>query len=69
MAEESSRSVSPSAGPISAFYVGYAAALAATSGHIDPQKAVRSAVEKALKLCEAGNEQGPDRGGWAETAR
>ncbi len=69
LAEESSRSVCPSAGAISSFYVGYAAALAATSGHVDPQTAVRSAVEKALKLCTAGNEQGPDQGGWAATAQ
>jgi hypothetical protein len=69
LAAESARSVSPSAGAISTFYVGYAAALAATSGHIDAQSAVRSAVEKAMKLCEDGKEPGPGRGGWTETAQ
>ncbi len=69
LAEESSRSVSPSAGPISAFYVGYAAALAATSGHIEPQEAMKSAVEKTMKICEGGNEAARDSGGWAATAQ
>lgn len=69
LAEESSRAVGPSAGPISAFYVGYAAALAATSGHISPQAAVDSAAEKAMRLCKDGNEEGPDSGGWAENAQ
>ena len=69
LAAKSARSVSPSAGPISAFYVGYAAALAATSGHVDAQSAMRSAVEKAMKLCEDGKEAGPGNGGWSETAQ
>ncbi|WP_345468850.1 DUF6457 domain-containing protein, partial [Paeniglutamicibacter antarcticus] len=49
LAQESSTSVSPSSGPISTFYAGYAAALAATSRHVDPQEAVKTAVEKIMK--------------------
>ncbi|WP_434615883.1 DUF6457 domain-containing protein [Arthrobacter sp. A5] len=69
LADESGRSVGPSAGPISTFVVGYAAALAATSGHVDPQAAVRSAADTALKLCEDGTPGGPDTEGWAGTAQ
>ena len=69
LAAESARSVSPSAGAVSAFYVGYAAALAAASGHVDAQSAVHSAVEKAMALCENGREAGPGGGGWTETAQ
>ncbi len=69
VAEETSRSVSPTAGPVSAFYVGYAAALASTSGHINTQTAVTNATEKVMKLCEGGNEKGAQGGGWADTAQ
>lgn len=69
LADESARSVSPSAGAISAFVVGYAAALAVTSGHVDSQAAVKSAVDTALKLCEDGTADGPDTDGWAGTAQ
>ncbi|GAA5228484.1 DUF6457 domain-containing protein [Paeniglutamicibacter antarcticus] len=69
LAQESSQSVSPSSGPISTFYAGYAAALAATSGHVDPQEAVKTAVGKVRKLCEEGSEAGKDSGGWAETGQ
>lgn len=69
VAEKSSRSVSPSAGPIGAFYVGYAAALATTSGGVDTQTAVTNAAEKVMKLCEGVNEGGPEGGGWTDTAQ
>ncbi len=69
VAEETSRLVSPSAGPISAFYVGYAAALAATSGHVDTTTAVTNAAEKVMELCEGVNEEAPEGGGWADTAQ
>ncbi len=69
LADESARSAGPSAGPISTFVVGYAAALAVSSGHVDSQAAVRSAVETALKLCQNGAASGPDTDGWAGTAQ
>ena len=69
MAEETSRSVSPSAGPVSAFCVGYAAALAATSGNVDAETAVTDSAEKVMKLCEGVTEGGPEDGGWADTAQ
>lgn len=69
VAAETSRSISPSAGPISAFYVGYAAALAATSGHVDAQTAVKNAAEKTMKLCASGTDDVPEGRGWAGTAQ
>ena len=69
LASESARSVSPSAGAVSAFYVGYAAAQAASSGHVDARSAVGSALEKALALCENGRDAGPGSGGWTEPAQ
>ncbi len=69
LADESARTAGPSAGPISAFIVGYAAALAVSSGHVDSPAAVSSAVDTALKLCEDGTAGGPDTKGWAGTAQ
>ncbi len=69
LADESARSAGPSAGPISTFLVGYAAALAVSSGHVASQAAVRSAVDTALKLCQNGSAGGPDMDGWAGTAQ
>lgn len=69
LAAQSARSVDPSAGPISAFYVGYAAALAASSGQVDAQEAMRSAAQTAMTLCQDGNDQDLGSGGWAETAQ
>ena len=66
---EISRVVSPSAGPVSAFSVGYAATLAATSAHINTQTAITNAAEKVMKLCEGGNEEDPEGGHWSDTAQ
>ena len=69
LASQSARSAGPSAGPISAFYVGYAAALATASGHVDAQEAMKSAAQTVITLCQDGNDADPGRGGWAETAQ
>ncbi|MBG0740872.1 hypothetical protein IV500_15965 [Paeniglutamicibacter antarcticus] len=69
LADESTRSAGPSAAPISTFLVGYAAALAVSSGHVGSQAAVRSAVDTALQLCGNGKTGGPDTQGWAGTAQ
>ncbi len=69
LADESARSAGPQAAPISTFVVGYAAALAVSSGHVDSQAAVRSAVDTALALCQDGTHGGPDTQGWAGTAQ
>lgn len=69
VAAQSARSVGGSAGAVSAFYVGYAAALAATSGHVDAQEAVRTAAQKVLELSRDGDAAGPASGGWTETAQ
>lgn len=66
---ERSRSVSPSAGPVSALIVGYAAGLAAKGGKTGSSAAVRSAAEVALQLCQDGTEGGPDAQGWSNTAQ
>jgi len=68
LAEEST-SVSPSAGPISAFVVGFAAGQATNSGKRDVQSAVDTAVQKARGLVSGGTQDGPDRKGWVDSAQ
>lgn len=69
LAQESARAVNPSAAPISALLVGYAAGLAAQNGEGSPDEAVQSAAEIALQLCEHGLDGGPDSAGWTTTAQ
>ncbi|HCB56367.1 MAG TPA: hypothetical protein DEP82_00050 [Arthrobacter bacterium] len=66
---EQSRSVSPSAGAVSALIVGYAAGLAAKVGKTESSAAVRSAAEVALQLCRDGAEGGPDAQGWTNSGQ
>lgn len=66
---EQSRSVSPSAGAVSALIVGYAAGLAAKGGKTESSAAVRSAADVALQLCRDGAAGGPDAQGWASSAQ
>jgi hypothetical protein len=67
--EQSATHISPSAGPVSALIVGYAAGLAATGGKKNADEAVRTAADVALRLCKDGTEGGPDRKGWTDTAQ
>ena len=46
VAEDISRPVSPSAGPVRACCVGYVTELAAASGHIDTESAMTNAAQK-----------------------
>ena len=69
LAQESARAVNPSAAPISALLVGYAAGLAARNGEGTPNEAVQSAAQTALQLCEHGINGGPDSAGWTTTAQ
>lgn len=69
LAQESARAVNPSAAPISALLVGYAAGLAAQNGEGTPNEAVQSAARTALQLCEHGVDGGPDSAGWTTTAQ
>lgn len=69
LAQESARAVNPSAAPISALLVGYAAGLAVQNGEGTPNEAVQSAADMALQLCEHGVDGGPDDAGWTTTAQ
>lgn len=69
LAEKSSQSVSPSAGPLSTFMVGYAAGLAATSGKKSSDAAVRSALDVATQVAERGTDGRPESDGWTDTAQ
>ena len=69
LAQDSARAVNPSAAPISALLVGYAAGLASQNGEGTPNEAVQSAAETALQLCEHGVDGGPDSAGWTTTAQ
>jgi len=66
---EESRSVSPSAGPISTFIVGFAAGQATNSGKRAVQSAVETAVKKVHGLVDDGTQGGPDSKGWVDTAQ
>jgi hypothetical protein len=67
--EQSAQHISPSAGPVSALLVGYAAGLAATNGKKEAREAVGTAADVALKLCREGAGGGPDSKGWTATAQ
>jgi hypothetical protein len=70
LVDESVRSISPSAGPVSTFFVGYAAGLASTSGEKEANAAVHTAAHTALEALEHGvSEQAPASDGWSDTAQ
>jgi len=65
LATDTSAALTPSAGAISTFLVGYAAGSAATTGSTGSSEAVRDAVRIAHQSIEPGS---PDAG-WADTAQ
>ncbi|MCU1548185.1 MAG: hypothetical protein JWO29_1136 [Arthrobacter sp.] len=69
LAEESSRSVGPQAGAVSAFIVGYAAGTASTGGRQSTHEAVLNAADKVIQLADDGESGGPDDKGWTKTAQ
>ena len=66
---EESRSVSPSAGPVSTFLVGFAAGQATNSGKKNVQAAVETALAKVHGLVADGTQGGPDNKGWVGSAQ
>ncbi|MET0989039.1 MAG: DUF6457 domain-containing protein [Glaciihabitans sp.] len=70
LADKSTRTVGPTAGPISTFLVGYAAGLASTSGDREVAAAVDTATTTALLVVEHGiSERAPESDGWSDTAQ
>jgi hypothetical protein len=70
LVDESARSIDPSAGPVTTFFVGYAAGLASTSGEKEATAAVHTAAHTALLALEHGvSEQAPASEGWPDTAQ
>jgi hypothetical protein len=70
LAEKTSRTITPSAGAISTFVVGYAAGLAATSGERESTEAVQTAAHTALLALDGGtSEDAPASEGWSDTAQ
>ncbi len=69
IAERSAHAVTGSAGPVTTFYVGYAAALAAQTGDKTPNEAVASAASVAAQLADASAEGGHAGSGWTDTAQ
>lgn len=69
LAQRASQAVSPSAGPLTTFYVGYAAATAAGKAGKTADQAVRSAAALADRLADQGARGGQDRIGFAGTGQ
>jgi len=71
LAKRASEAVSPEAGPLTAFYVGYAAALDAAGNRTGrtPDEAVRDAAATAGRLAEEGARGGQDDVGWVATGQ
>ncbi|MFI7744906.1 DUF6457 domain-containing protein [Kocuria rhizosphaericola] len=71
LAQQASGALSPGAGALTTFYVGYAAALDATGNRAGktPDQAVRDAAATALRLTDDGAHGGQDGVGWAATGQ
>ena len=68
LGRKSEQTVSPDAGLVSAFMVGYAAGLTTTSGRKSAEEAVQKAANTAFQLAETGLD-GPDQPGWKGSAQ
>ncbi len=68
LAQKSSALVSPAAGATSAFLVGYAAGLTATSGHKESAAAVESAASTVFDIIDKGRGEQSARG-WTGSAQ
>lgn len=66
---ETSQAVSPSAGSISAFLIGYAAGSKDTRGKKGSGEAVESAAGVVMQVSAKGVHDGPDKNGWTKTAQ
>ncbi|GAB2626195.1 DUF6457 domain-containing protein [Kocuria arenosa] len=71
LAQRASGAVSPGAGALTTFYVGYAAALDAAGNRAGktPDQAVRDAAATAERLAADGAHGGQDSVGWAATGQ
>lgn len=69
IAARSARGVTGSAGPITTFYVGYAAALATQTSDQSPNEAVAAASAVAAQLADGGAGEGQAGLGWIDTAQ
>lgn len=70
LAERSSTTVTPTAGPISTFLVGYAAGVAATTSQKEAVSAVDTAARTALLVVdEVTKSESPADDGWQATAQ
>ena len=70
VADKASRTITPSAGAISTFVVGYADGLATTNGERANTEAVQTAANTALLALEHGiSEAAPASDGWSDTAQ
>lgn len=69
VARQTSDSVSPNSGAISAFLIGYAAGTADTSGRQGSNDAVQQAADVVMQVHAKGLEDGPDANGWTKTAQ
>ncbi|WP_026551718.1 DUF6457 domain-containing protein [Arthrobacter sp. H20] len=69
VARQTSDTVSPNSGAISAFLIGYAAGTADTSGRKGSDDAVQSAADVVMQVHAKGLEDGPDANGWTKTAQ
>ncbi|WP_165063367.1 DUF6457 domain-containing protein [Marisediminicola senii] len=70
VAQKSSDSMVPDAGPLATFFVGYAAGLSKTSDVKSGNDAVKTAAETVLTLAETGtSDEAPAADGWTGTAQ
>lgn len=71
LARQVSGAVSPEAGPLTTFCVGYAAALDAAGSRVGktPEEAVRDAASTAVRIADEGAHGGQDSVGWAATGQ
>ena len=69
VANNASETVSPSAGAISAFLIGYAAGTANSSGRKDNNDAVQSAADTVEQVRNKSVYNGPDAHGWTKTGQ
>lgn len=69
VAEQSAKSVSPNAGAISAFLVGYAAGSSPTKGRRGSDAAVQKASSTVLEIATQNPEDGQEKAGWTGSAQ
>ncbi|TFB88357.1 hypothetical protein E3O44_06225 [Cryobacterium algoricola] len=69
LARKSAESVSPHAGAVSAFIVGYAAGTASTNSRKEVEDAIEAAIDTARRVIDRVKPGGPECPGWHKTAQ